>query len=68
MNTAPTPTPWSKAPPSAIALLPRSISPPERPKPEACPVGGARQLSRWEDLEETWLSEERDLSHSGINE
>jgi hypothetical protein len=68
MNIAPTPTPLSKTPPSASALFPRSIPPPQTPEPEACAVGGARQLSRWEDLEDTWSSEERDLSHSGINE
>ena len=68
MNTSPTPTHLSDAPPPAVALFPRSIPPPQSTEPEACAVGGARQLSRWEDLEDTWSSEERDLSHSGINE
>ena len=71
MNAQPSPSPQPDAPP-AVALFPLSIPPPEVPVIEASaaetPTGGARKLSHWEELEETWFPEETDFTHSGINE
>ncbi len=67
MSAYPTLASQPEAPP-VFPLFPLHIPPVASPAPEAIPASGARQLSRWEELEETWLPEARDLSHSGINE
>lgn len=74
MSINPIPSPQPDAPPPslpappALGLLPLNVPVLGSAAPEASPPGGARQLSRWEELEESWLPEERDLSRSGINE
>ncbi|PAW72713.1 MAG: hypothetical protein B9S33_22665 [Pedosphaera sp. Tous-C6FEB] len=67
MNVGPTSSPPPEAP-TPIALFPMATAPRATPAAELPTSGGARRLSRWEELEEIWLPEERDLSHSGINE
>ncbi len=71
MSTQPSSSPQPDAPP-AVGLFPLNVPPPEVPVAEAstadASAGGARRLSRWEEMEEVWFPEEPDFSHSGINE
>ncbi len=71
MSTQPPLSP-SPDPPPAVVLFPVSPSPSEAPaanvEATAAASGGARRLSRWEQQEAEWFPEERDLTHSGINE
>lgn len=71
MSTPSPLSPQSGTPPPA-ALLPLDTQPAALPvvKTSASdtPAGGARKLSRWEELEEVWIPEEIDFTHSGINE
>ena len=67
MNTSPSPSPRAETPPEAVRF-PLNAPPPTVPAAEASAVGGARQLSHWEELEATWFPEEPDFSHWGINE
>lgn len=66
MNASLSSLPPGEPPPSTLQLPLNRLAPP--PPPGADASGGARKLSRWEDLEELWLPEERNLTHSGINE
>lgn len=65
LSPQPDPTP-------GVALFSPSPLPPDttasQASPAEVPVGGARKLSRWEELEEEWFPEATDFSHSGINE
>ena len=67
MNAVPSSSPQSERPPNSVRL-PMNLPPAPAPTQEVSAAGGARKLSRWEDLEELWLPEERNLTHSGINE
>ena len=67
MNAPSSPSPQTETPPEAVRF-PLNVPPPPAPAVEASAAGGARKLSRWEDLEELWLPEDRNLTHSGINE
>ncbi|MEN9573849.1 MAG: hypothetical protein RL514_1704 [Verrucomicrobiota bacterium] len=67
MNAVPSSSPQAEPPPSSVRL-PVNPLPPSAATQETSVAGGARKLSRWEDLEELWLPEDRNLSHSGINE
>lgn len=67
MNLEPTSSPQS-APPPAVVLFPLNTPQSAALAPDSIAIGGARRISQWEELEEIWLPEERDLSHSGINE
>ncbi len=59
-------------PPPAVVLLSVRTPPVEASAAKAgaaAPASGAaRKLSRWERQEAEWFPEERDLTHSGINE
>lgn len=67
MSTQPSSS--SQPDPSPVAaLLSPSVPPPITPAAETVLAGGARKLSRWEELEEVWFPEPTDYSHSGINE
>ena len=67
MNAPSSPLPPAETPTAAVRF-PLNAPPPPAPAAEASAAGGARKLSRWEDLEELWLPEDRNLTHSGINE
>lgn len=67
MKTQPSSSPQPQAPP-AVALFPLNVPTPETPPVKASATGGARKLSRWQEVEEVWFPEEIDFTHSGINE
>lgn len=68
MSTQPSSSPQTDPPPVIVRMPPAVAPAATAPPAEAAPAGGARKLSRWEELEEVWFPEPTDYSHSGINE